>query len=283
MGSRERRRQLPSLTPLENGAGDHNRRKRVTTTTTALCLTVVLLLIATPPIQSTKQPLSFSILPRLFRRQVRSQIFTTSSSSASIFPRLFTRRAGSTIVSSSTDLPSSTPDNIQPASPSAPVADLGFSFSPAGLLFPYHLGVASVLREKRLLNDKVPLGGSSAGALVAALIGADIPIKKALDACHTINDQWSGAMSFTKGITESLNFDFGGGSGLDKTHEEAVAVALAAGVALPPPVVKSARTGNSKTLKALLHEVLDEILPQDAHLRLNARAGKVRVRGGGKR
>jgi hypothetical protein len=145
------------------------------------------------------------------------------------------------------------------------------------------LGVASVLREKRLLNDKVPLGGSSAGALVAALIGADIPIRKALDACHTINDQWSGAMSFTKGITESLNFDFGGGTGIDKTHEEAVAAALAAGDVLPPPVVKNVRTGNSKTLKALLHEVLDEVLPQDAHLRLNARAGKVRIRGGGKR
>jgi hypothetical protein len=121
------------------------------------------------------------------------------------------------------------------------------------------------------------LGGSSAGALVAALIGTDIPIKKALEACHTINDQWGGAMSFTGGITESLfNFDLGGGPGTGNTHEEAVAAALAAGVVLPPPVIKNMRTGNSKTLKALLHEVLDDVLPKDAHLRLNARAGKVR-------
>lgn len=133
-----------------------------------------------------------------------------------------------------------------------------------------------MLREKRLLNDKVPLGGSSAGALVAALVGTDIPIKKALEACHTINDQWGGAMSFTGGITESLfNFDFGGGPGTGNTHEEAVAAALAAGVVLPPPVIKNMRSGNSKTLKALLHEVLDDVLPKDAHLRLNARAGKV--------
>jgi len=33
-------------------------------------------------------------------------------------------------------------------------------------------------------------------------------------------------------------------------------------------------------LKALLHEVLDGVLPKDAHLRLNARAGKVRKGGG---
>jgi hypothetical protein len=141
-----------------------------------------------------------------------------------------------------------------------------------------------VLREKRLITDKVPLGGSSAGALVAVLIGSDISMKKALDACHTINDQWSGAMSFTGVITENLfNFDFGGGAA--DSHEEAVAAALAAGVTLPPSLPPSYSTrwtniNGRRTLKALLEEVLDQVLPPDAHVRLNARPGKVgRERG----
>jgi hypothetical protein len=47
---------------------------------------------------------------------------------------------------------------------------LAFAFAPAGLLFPYYIGVAYQLRDLGLLNSSTPLGGSSAGAIVAAAV-----------------------------------------------------------------------------------------------------------------
>ena len=40
---------------------------------------------------------------------------------------------------------------------------LGFSFSPGGLLFPYHLGVITSLEYHGRLDDTVHLAGASAG------------------------------------------------------------------------------------------------------------------------
>lgn len=40
---------------------------------------------------------------------------------------------------------------------------LGFSFTPGGLLFPYHLGVAKSLQRQKFLAAGTPLAGSSAG------------------------------------------------------------------------------------------------------------------------
>lgn len=40
---------------------------------------------------------------------------------------------------------------------------LGFSFTPGGLLFPYHLGVAKCLELQGFLATDTPLAGSSAG------------------------------------------------------------------------------------------------------------------------
>ena len=54
--------------------------------------------------------------------------------------------------------------------PINPSYDRGFSFSVAGLLFPYHLGVADLLKEKQLIVQGTPLSGSSGGALAATLI-----------------------------------------------------------------------------------------------------------------
>eukprot|EP00917_Polyrhabdina_sp_WS-2016_P005965 GHVP01013284.1.p1 GENE.GHVP01013284.1~~GHVP01013284.1.p1 ORF type:complete len:527 (+),score=107.45 GHVP01013284.1:32-1582(+) len=51
---------------------------------------------------------------------------------------------------------------------------LGFSFSPAGLLLPYHLGVVSVLQNKGYLTENTNLAGSSAGALAACCAAAEI-------------------------------------------------------------------------------------------------------------
>ncbi|GAQ79352.1 hypothetical protein KFL_000290010 [Klebsormidium nitens] len=61
-----------------------------------------------------------------------------------------------------------------------PQQPLGFSFSAAGLLFPYHLGVCQKLMEAGLLTDKTPLAGSSAGAIVSAALGAGVSPVEAL-------------------------------------------------------------------------------------------------------
>ncbi|PFH32428.1 hypothetical protein BESB_017460 [Besnoitia besnoiti] len=51
---------------------------------------------------------------------------------------------------------------------------LGFSFSPAGLLGPYHLGVLSLLCEANVINHYTPVAGASAGGLAAAAIGLNL-------------------------------------------------------------------------------------------------------------
>lgn len=54
------------------------------------------------------------------------------------------------------------------------VPELAFAFAPAGLLFPYYIGVAYQLRALGLLTDSTPLGGSSAGAIVAAVVACGL-------------------------------------------------------------------------------------------------------------
>lgn len=46
-----------------------------------------------------------------------------------------------------------------------PLSSTGFSFSPGGLLFPYHLGVITSLEHHGRLTDQVHLAGASAGAI----------------------------------------------------------------------------------------------------------------------
>ncbi|XP_043713983.1 patatin-like phospholipase domain-containing protein 4 [Telopea speciosissima] len=58
----------------------------------------------------------------------------------------------------------------------------GFSFSAAGLLFPYHLGVAQFLIEKGYIKETTPLAGSSAGAIVCAVIASGNNMQEALKA-----------------------------------------------------------------------------------------------------
>jgi predicted acylesterase/phospholipase RssA len=45
-----------------------------------------------------------------------------------------------------------------------------FAFAPGGLLFPYYLGAAYQLQALGLLKDKTPIGGTSAGSIVATAI-----------------------------------------------------------------------------------------------------------------
>ncbi|KAL2342171.1 hypothetical protein Fmac_010111 [Flemingia macrophylla] len=56
----------------------------------------------------------------------------------------------------------------------------GFSFSAAGLLFPYHLGVAKFLIQNGYIKETTPLAGSSAGAIVCAVIASGATMEEAL-------------------------------------------------------------------------------------------------------
>ncbi|KAK7412077.1 hypothetical protein VNO78_03524 [Psophocarpus tetragonolobus] len=56
----------------------------------------------------------------------------------------------------------------------------GFSFSAAGLLFPYHLGVAHFLIQNAYIKETTPLAGSSAGAIVCAVIASGATMEEAL-------------------------------------------------------------------------------------------------------
>ncbi|XP_050211119.1 uncharacterized protein LOC126661336 isoform X2 [Mercurialis annua] len=101
----------------------------------------------------------------------------------------------------------------------------GFSFSAAGLLFPYHLGVAQLLIEKGYIKETTPLAGSSAGAIVCAVIASGASMKEALRA--------------TKILAEDCRL-----------------------------------RGTAFRLGAVLREVLENFLPDDAHIRSN---GRVRI------
>ncbi|KAL5204078.1 hypothetical protein ABZP36_008949 [Zizania latifolia] len=56
----------------------------------------------------------------------------------------------------------------------------GFSFSAAGLLFPYHLGVAQCLIDRGYITERTPLAGSSAGAIICAVIASGNTMQDAL-------------------------------------------------------------------------------------------------------
>ncbi|KAH7518795.1 hypothetical protein FEM48_Zijuj09G0208900 [Ziziphus jujuba var. spinosa] len=105
------------------------------------------------------------------------------------------------------------------------VTSPGFSFSAAGLLFPYHLGVARFLIENGYIKETTPLAGSSAGAIVCAVIASGASMEEALLA--------------TKILAEDCR-----------------------------------NKGTAFRLGAVLRDVLDKFLPDDAHSRSN---GRVRV------
>ncbi|KAJ0734302.1 putative triacylglycerol lipase [Helianthus annuus] len=105
------------------------------------------------------------------------------------------------------------------------VTSPGFSFSAAGLLFPYHLGVAKFLIEKGYIKDTTPLAGSSAGAIVCAVVASGASMEEALEA--------------TKVLAQDCR-----------------------------------SRGTAFRLGAVLRDVLEQFLPDDAHIRSN---GRVRV------
>lgn len=57
---------------------------------------------------------------------------------------------------------------------------MGFTFSPGGHLFPYYVGAAFALKDAGVLTPSSPLGGSSAGSVVAACLACDMEEKQVL-------------------------------------------------------------------------------------------------------
>lgn len=74
-------------------------------------------------------------------------------------------------------------------SPIPPASSTGFSFSPGGLLFPYHLGVITSLEHHGRLSDQVHLAGASAGAIAVASHAARTPPAIALEAAFRVCDE----------------------------------------------------------------------------------------------
>ncbi|WOK97694.1 hypothetical protein Cni_G06402 [Canna indica] len=72
------------------------------------------------------------------------------------------------------------PKDVEAEQERKKVTSPGFSFSAAGLLFPYHLGVAQFLLEKGYIKETTPLAGSSAGAIVCAVIASGQSMQDAL-------------------------------------------------------------------------------------------------------
>ena len=66
---------------------------------------------------------------------------------------------------------------------------IGFSFSPGGLLLPYHLGVLAALSYHGHVTHDTPLAGSSAGSIAVAAHAANVPSYVALEASMRLSAQ----------------------------------------------------------------------------------------------
>lgn len=80
------------------------------------------------------------------------------------------------------------PEDVEAERERPAVTSPGFSFSAAGLLFPYHLGVAQLLLEKGYIKETTPLAGSSAGAIVCAVIASGKSMQEALQVTKILAD-----------------------------------------------------------------------------------------------
>lgn len=65
---------------------------------------------------------------------------------------------------------------------------VGFSFSPGGLLLPYHVGILDALKQRGYVNEQVPIAGASAGAIAVATSACEIDSKLLLDDTIDISD-----------------------------------------------------------------------------------------------
>ena len=83
-------------------------------------------------------------------------------------------------------------------------AKLGFSFTPAGLLFPYYVGAAYELQRLGLLSPDAPLGGSSAGAIVATAVASGLSEAEILDGLSVLVADYRGGTSLRASLRKQL-------------------------------------------------------------------------------
>ena len=67
-----------------------------------------------------------------------------------------------------------------------PCSLVGVSFSPAGLLTPFHLGASARLKEAGVIRETTSLTGTSGGAIVAAVTALGLAPEDSLAACNRI-------------------------------------------------------------------------------------------------
>jgi hypothetical protein len=78
---------------------------------------------------------------------------------------------------------------ILPSGPN-PGQSIGFSFSPGGLLLPYHMGVADCLIKEGYIDpSQTVLAGSSAGAIATMAIGCGLDPIQGLEGTISISDR----------------------------------------------------------------------------------------------
>jgi hypothetical protein len=86
----------------------------------------------------------------------------------------------------------------------ASIPPLGFSFTPGGLLFPYYVGAAYELQRRGLLTPNTPLGGSSAGAIVATAVASGLGEADILDGLSVLVADYRGGVSLRVALRKQL-------------------------------------------------------------------------------
>lgn len=81
---------------------------------------------------------------------------------------------------------------------------LAFAFSPGGLLFPYYIGVAYELKSKGVLKPTSPLGGSSAGAIVAAALACSVGESEVCDGLRELLNDFRSGTSLNQALRKQL-------------------------------------------------------------------------------
>jgi len=102
----------------------------------------------------------------------------------------FLSTVGARAASSSAFALAATNSNTVNGSVRNPSNSIGFSFSPGGLLLPYHMGVADCLvREKYIDPSETVLAGSSAGSIATMAIGCGLDPVLGLEGTIAISDR----------------------------------------------------------------------------------------------
>ena len=71
-----------------------------------------------------------------------------------------------------------------------PGQSIGFSFSPGGLLLPYHMGVADCLIKENYIDpSETVLAGSSAGSIAAMAVGCGLDPLRGLEGTIAISER----------------------------------------------------------------------------------------------